>query len=71
MRFDIGCRPAAWFPGGVSLGIYTLPQHRAVGQFGRTPHCLEPTVHSGRSGEAFPLRGRRGTCYQRRAAFDR
>jgi hypothetical protein len=45
-----------------------LPQYRAVGQLGRTSHCLEPTVHSGRSGEAFPLRGRRGACYQRGAA---
>ena len=39
----VGRRPAAWFQAASRSGLYTLPQHRAAGQLGRTPHCLEPT----------------------------
>jgi hypothetical protein len=66
-RSDRG-RQAAVVKASTPYPVPVLRAGGAVGQLGRTLDCLEPTVHPGRSGEAFPLRGRRGACYQRRAA---
>ena len=34
----LGGAAATW-----PLAVRAQPQHRAAGQLGRTPHCLEPT----------------------------